>query len=140
MPPQKPMLQLRCNILQELAGTLHAGTLAALQRRPDGFIDYLQLEAGFRLVRGHHVAGFCHSACLSAASSHLVTLQCISVALGKCASQRGCGGRCVTLLHACWKSAACILCVLQVRELHTPREGSRGFDRPMYLLEKLAVE
>ncbi len=37
---------------QELAGTLHAGTLAALQLRPDGFIDYLQQEGGFRLVRG----------------------------------------------------------------------------------------
>lgn len=36
--------------LQELAGALHAGTLAALQLRPDGFIDYLQREAGFRLV------------------------------------------------------------------------------------------
>ena len=29
--------------------------------------------------------------------------------------------------------------LLQVRELHTPKDG-RGFDRPMYLLEKLAVE
>ena len=41
-----------CNLTQELAGTLHAGTLAALELRPNGFIDYLQQEGGFRLVRG----------------------------------------------------------------------------------------
>lgn len=40
------------NLTQELAGTLHAGTLAALQLRPDAFVDYLQQEGGFRLVRG----------------------------------------------------------------------------------------
>jgi Bicoid-interacting protein 3 (Bin3) len=38
-------------LTQELAGTLHAGTLAALQLRPDAFVDHLQQEGGFRLVR-----------------------------------------------------------------------------------------
>ena len=45
---------------QELAGTLHAGTLAALQLRPDAFTDYLQQEGGFRLVRGTTWSNGCH--------------------------------------------------------------------------------
>lgn len=48
--PDPKWLFWRCGI-QELAGSLHAGMLARLQLRPDGFIDYLQREAGFRLVR-----------------------------------------------------------------------------------------
>jgi len=29
---------------------------------------------------------------------------------------------------------------VQVRELQTPSDSSKGFDRPMYLLEKLIME
>jgi hypothetical protein len=159
------------NTMQELAGTLHAGTLAALQLRPDGFINYLQREAGFRLVRGNmwlisgipnvqHIGSSLHSLKLALQYINLCSADLSAPALVQCTlcTLSESNARCKHCLHtgepsrlrsadSCCMSSLVFpstilghIGSLQVRELHTPEDGSRGFDRPMYLLEKLAVE
>ena len=146
---------------------MHAGTLAALELRPDAFIDYLQRQGGFRLVRGIPAVGWAATdTCVSMSADHTAILSraahpvpqdwsiCLEavcyVFVGTAALMCLCLHKAAhthddvagDLLHvtAAFESTT-VYCVglLQVRELHTPKDG-RGFDRPMYLMEKLAVE